>query len=126
MRADRPNARKLKALKRGHLAEFRAALCLMVKGYRIVAMRYHTKLGEIDIIARRGDLIACVEVKDLKQLRRGGLRRLRYGATADQGGKRRLALTPGGFSPPLRHRRRHVLALAAAPAGCFLTKQANL
>jgi putative endonuclease len=63
MRAERPDARKLEALKRGHLAEYRAALCLMVKGYRIVAMRYRTKLGEIDIIARRGDLIACVEVK---------------------------------------------------------------
>ncbi|ASY59020.1 YraN family protein [Sinorhizobium sp. CCBAU 05631] len=63
MKTERPAARKLKALKRGHLAEYRAALCLMLKGYRIVAMRYRTKLGEIDIIARRGDLIACVEVK---------------------------------------------------------------
>ena len=63
MKAERPDGRKLRALKRGHLAEYRAALCLMVKGYRIVAMRYRTKLGEIDIIARRGDLIACVEVK---------------------------------------------------------------
>ena len=63
MKADRPDASKLKALKRGHLAEYRAALCLVLKGYRIVAMRYRTRLGEIDIIARRGDLIACVEVK---------------------------------------------------------------
>lgn len=63
MKAERPDARKLKALKRGLLAEYRAALCLVLKGYRIVAMRYRTKLGEIDIIARRGDLIACVEVK---------------------------------------------------------------
>ncbi|PST27015.1 YraN family protein [Mesorhizobium plurifarium] len=63
MKAERPDARKLKALRRGHLAEYRAALCLMLKGYRIVTMRYRTTLGEIDIIARRGDLIACVEVK---------------------------------------------------------------
>ncbi|WOS63073.1 YraN family protein [Sinorhizobium fredii] len=63
MKAERPDGRKLRALKRGHLAEYRAALCLIVKGYRIIAMRYRTKLGEIDIIARRGDLIACVEVK---------------------------------------------------------------
>ncbi|ASY65088.1 Endonuclease [Sinorhizobium sojae CCBAU 05684] len=63
MKAERPDARKLKALKRGLLAEYRAALCLMVKGYRIVAMRYRTSLGEIDIIARRGELVAIVEVK---------------------------------------------------------------
>ncbi|MCA1490281.1 YraN family protein [Sinorhizobium alkalisoli] len=63
MKAERPDARKLKALKRGLLAEYRAALCLMLKGYRIVAMRHRTRLGEIDIIARRGELVAIVEVK---------------------------------------------------------------
>ncbi len=63
MKAERPDARKLKALKRGLLAEYRAALFLMLKGYRIVAMRYRTSLGEIDIIARRGELVAIVEVK---------------------------------------------------------------
>lgn len=35
----------------------------MLKGYRIVARRYRTKLGEIDLIARRGDLVLIVEVK---------------------------------------------------------------
>jgi len=63
MTTDGGDKRKLKALRRGYLAEYRAALCLLLKGYRIVAMRHRTKLGEIDIIARRGDLIACVEVK---------------------------------------------------------------
>ncbi len=58
-----PDAKRLKALRRGSLAEYRAAFSLILKGYRIVAFRYRTKLGEIDIIARRGDLIACVEVK---------------------------------------------------------------
>ncbi len=63
MATDGPDRRKLEAQRRGRFAEYRAALCLIVKGYRIVAMRHRTKLGEIDIIARRGDLIACVEVK---------------------------------------------------------------
>ncbi|WP_429810881.1 YraN family protein [Ensifer sp. B1-9] len=63
MATDAGDRRRLKALRRGYLAEYRAALCLLLKGYRIVAMRHRTKLGEIDIIARRGDLIACVEVK---------------------------------------------------------------
>jgi putative endonuclease len=35
----------------------------MLKGYPIVALRYSTKLGEIDIIARKGDLAVFVEVK---------------------------------------------------------------
>lgn len=52
-----------KALRRGHVAEFIAALYLIAKGYRIVAIRHRTKLGEIDIIARKRDLVACVEVK---------------------------------------------------------------
>ncbi|AOF90071.1 YraN family protein [Sinorhizobium sp. RAC02] len=60
-RAADPN--RLKAFRRGHVSEYIAALYLMAKGYRIRAIRYRTKLGEIDIIARRGDLIVCVEVK---------------------------------------------------------------
>ncbi len=54
---------RLKAVRRGALAEYLAAVALMLRGYRIVAFRHRTKLGEIDIIARRGDLVACVEVK---------------------------------------------------------------
>lgn len=52
-----------KAYRRGHRGEWLAALALMLKGYRIVARRYRTKLGEIDLIARRGDLVLIVEVK---------------------------------------------------------------
>jgi putative endonuclease len=40
----------------------------MVKGYRIVARRYRTRLGEIDLIARRGNLVLIVEVKVRKTL----------------------------------------------------------
>ena len=36
---------------------------MTVKGYRIVARRYRTRLGEIDLIARRGTLVLIVEVK---------------------------------------------------------------
>ena len=54
---------RLKAYRRGHRGEFLASLALIAKGYRIVARRYRTKLGEIDLIARRGDLVLIVEVK---------------------------------------------------------------
>ncbi len=56
-------ADRLRAYKRGHRSEWLAAAALLLKGYRIVARRYRTKLGEIDLIARRGDLVAIVEVK---------------------------------------------------------------
>jgi putative endonuclease len=49
--------------RRGHRGEWLAALALRLKGYRIVARRHRTRLGEIDLIARRGDLVLIVEVK---------------------------------------------------------------
>jgi len=52
-----------RAYRKGHRGEWLAALALMLKGYRIVARRYRTPLGEIDLIARRGKLVAIVEVK---------------------------------------------------------------
>lgn len=47
----------------GLWAETLAALALMLKGYAILARRYKTPLGEIDLVARRGRTIAFVEVK---------------------------------------------------------------
>lgn len=54
---------KLKAFWRGIRAEKIAAWWLRLKGYHIAAHRYKTHLGEIDLIARRGNCIAIVEVK---------------------------------------------------------------
>lgn len=47
----------------GLRAEGWAAWQLRFKGYRILAMRYKTPVGEIDIVARRGSVLAFVEVK---------------------------------------------------------------
>lgn len=55
--------RKRRAERRGHVAEYLAALFLLLRGYRIVAIRHKTRLGEIDIIARKGDLAVFIEVK---------------------------------------------------------------
>ena len=57
-----------KAYRLGHSSEWLAAAALMLKGFRIVARRYRTKLGEIDLIARRGNLVLVVEVKARKTL----------------------------------------------------------
>lgn len=56
-------SRRQKHERRGHRGEWLASLALMIKGYRVVARRYKTRLGEIDLIARRGDLVLIVEVK---------------------------------------------------------------
>ncbi|TPV99907.1 MAG: hypothetical protein USCAAHI_00658 [Beijerinckiaceae bacterium] len=47
----------------GILAERAAVVILRLKGYRVLARRYHIRGGEIDIVARRGDTVAFVEVK---------------------------------------------------------------
>jgi putative endonuclease len=51
------------ALKRGASGEWLAAMALRLKGWRIVERNFRCPLGEIDVIARKGDLIAFVEVK---------------------------------------------------------------
>ncbi len=40
----------------------------MLKGYRILRLRYRVRAGEVDIIARRGDVVAFVEVKARRNL----------------------------------------------------------
>jgi putative endonuclease len=47
----------------GMLAERAAIILLRLKFYSILARRYRIRGGEIDIIARRGDTIAFIEVK---------------------------------------------------------------
>ncbi|MCJ8310732.1 MAG: YraN family protein [Rhizobiaceae bacterium] len=55
--------RRRRAYRWGQIAEHFAAVSLLLKGYRIVARRYKTPVGEVDLIARRGDLVVFVEVK---------------------------------------------------------------
>ena len=47
----------------GRRGEARAAVWLRLKGWSILDRRVKTAVGEIDIVARRGRLIAFIEVK---------------------------------------------------------------
>jgi putative endonuclease len=61
--AGAPHPARRAAFARGLSAESRAALLLIAKGYRIAARRWKTPVGEIDIVARRRNLLVFVEVK---------------------------------------------------------------
>ena len=61
-----------KAYGRGRRAETLAAWWLRLKGYRIVARGFRVAAGEIDLIARRGRLLALVEVKARPSLEQAG------------------------------------------------------
>ena len=58
-----PRPERVAAFRVGLSAESRAAALLVAKGYRIVARRFRTPVGEIDIVARRGNVLIFVEVK---------------------------------------------------------------
>ena len=61
--ATTPNPARVAAFRQGLSAENRAALLLMAKGFRIAARRYKTPVGELDIVARRRQVLLFVEVK---------------------------------------------------------------
>ena len=55
--------RRRRARRFGRLAESLCAWHLRLRGYRIVARGFRSPVGEIDIVARRGGVLAVVEVK---------------------------------------------------------------
>jgi putative endonuclease len=75
-----------KAYRSGVFAESLVALLLRLKGHRIVARRYRTPVGEIDLVALKGKRLAFIEVK------------------------RRKTREDAAWTPPARQRRRIVRA----------------
>ena len=61
--APAPRPERQVAFRLGLSAESRAAAFLIAKGFRILARRYRSPVGEIDIVARRRHLLIFVEVK---------------------------------------------------------------
>ena len=63
-----PRPERQVAFKFGLSAESRAAAYLIAKGHRIVARRWRSPVGEIDIVARRRGTLVFVEVKARERL----------------------------------------------------------
>jgi len=61
--AARAQRRRRAAYGRGRRAEWLAAWWLRLRGYRILARGWRSPLGEIDLVAARGGILAFVEVK---------------------------------------------------------------
>lgn len=55
--------KRRKAWRLGWSAEVICVIWLRFQGYRIIAQRQRTPVGEIDVVARRGEVLAIVEVK---------------------------------------------------------------
>ena len=66
----KPQSRNYKSrnYKRGLLAEEQARTAYGHAGYEVLAMRYKTKEGEIDLIAQKGTLLCFAEVKQRREI----------------------------------------------------------
>lgn len=61
-------ARGLAARRSGRRGEVLAVVWLMARGYRILGFRLKAPQAEIDILAKRGEVLAVVEVKSRTSL----------------------------------------------------------
>lgn len=60
---ERTTPERREADRRGREGEAQAAMWLAAQGWRVIAERVKTKVGEIDLVIRRPGLVAFVEVK---------------------------------------------------------------
>jgi putative endonuclease len=67
-RGSAPRLRRQRAQRRGRAAEWLCAWHLRLRGWRIVARGWRCPSGEIDILARRGKVLAVVEVKSRDEI----------------------------------------------------------
>ena len=64
----RKRPRRERAQRRGKLAELMCRWHLRLRGWRIIAAGWRCPSGEIDIVARRGKVLAVIEVKSRRDL----------------------------------------------------------
>lgn len=104
----------------GDLGERLAVQHLLAKGYRIRELNVRTRIGEIDIIAERGDTLTFVEVK----ARRGSSKGSALESLTPTKQRRLVALAEAygqGRDDLPEQRRIDVIALDLAPGGRLLS-----
>jgi putative endonuclease len=74
----------------GTLAENSAAAFLESQGFTIVARNFLRRVGELDVVARAGELLVVAEVRTRASERFGGA-----AASISRGKQRRIAATTG-------------------------------
>jgi putative endonuclease len=62
-KAPTADPKRVAAFKDGLSAESKAAAFLLMKGYRILARRFRSPVGEVDIVCGRRNVLVFVEVK---------------------------------------------------------------
>jgi putative endonuclease len=63
-----PSPERLRAERRGRFAESLCRWHLRLRGWHIVASHWRCPSGEIDILARRGGVLAIIEVKSRRDM----------------------------------------------------------
>ncbi len=63
--------RSVSTHQKGKKAEESAAVFLRLKGYRILEKNYRVPQGEIDLVARKGEILVFVEVKSRRSGKQG-------------------------------------------------------
>ena len=103
--------RRVDADRFGRWAEMRCVWRLRLTGYRVLARRFRSPVGEIDIVARRGGTVAFVEVKARAShdsaafaLTDSQLRRIARAAEALPHAIPRCSTAPGASMPCWSHR----------------------
>ncbi len=64
----RATVRRRRAQRRGRFGEWLCLWHLRLRGWRIVARGWRCPAGEIDIVARRGNVLAVIEVKSRTEM----------------------------------------------------------
>ncbi len=65
-----PSIKRQRAEHRGRTGEWMAEQFMTLQGFALLARRARTPVGEIDLVMKRGDLIAMVEVKTYRDSKR--------------------------------------------------------
>ena len=78
--------------KYGGFGENLAVGYIVSRGYRIIETNYKNRLGEIDIIARDGDVIVFIEVKSRRSNRFGSAR-----ASVSKSKQRKISMVALGY-----------------------------